>query len=868
VLALLDRAYPPGTRAIESLHDEVAESILETKMAYGRKTQNWAVSQELGRLAQTLARGEALQLRVKENLADVQRLQDSGDDWCLAGYFNLPEECIEVLENARAYEESGRPDQALEILRKVLFGLTEVPQHPEFPRYHRHCMAYCLKVKSVSGYNRGYDDFDAKFRQALQDSLQRRRAGGVTADMMQAFRIASANNGNLQICSSCHQGIMEQTYFTRTIGGNTHPFCNSCNARLNREIEALETEFDVVRRQSLELLTLSLHLNPEYKGAIRNFETIQKAAQTRNITAKGLHPLKVQWNLLDVEECITLLTGATGGANADSTTIMLFANLSRIVSAQGDAARARTLGRLFDATTKSVAIVSRVLPLLFNDDYIFGEFIKQVLVSGGSGSAGKSAVIEVLTITTDFGIKFSVAEQLERYCGEDDPVVATIIASLNSLVGRLALADGSFSLQSGALFDLLSKASDYDPLLERSLVEHAIRTIAKSGSDTKIEDLLREIERRERYREWFYRFVFLSKDAEITRESIIRCLRKTRKLSLQFQTLEHLRGVLDDNSPVVQGIRSSICATIVGLTESDLGIDPMKWFTGDLSFAFRHAADYDAGFEQELFTAVAVKGAGNEALAPKVLRALTARPADRESFLALLARPHAALEDKGKLLFYRLMVFHWDPQVRLAGLRGVAQLADVEMKVRIGIQALADRDQEVRGLAELQLTSHPNESCEPAFEACYTQDPLQQAGLARSLILIRPHVSQTAVPPFYVLACLLSLAENVAISELARDYIDRFYSEWTRQGKWTLRVCLQWLKSAATNKDAESSRPARELLENYTKLSTFNRFFVWSRKGLRPSPWYREEWWKPTPLPALTVPAAGERTEKKENKNP
>jgi hypothetical protein len=132
---------------------------------------------------------------------------------------------------------------------------------------------------------------------------------------------------------------------------------------------------------------------------------------------------------------------------------------------------------------------------------------------------------------------------------------------------------------------------------------------------------------------------------------------------------------------------------------------------------------------------------------------------------------------------------------------------------------------------------------------------MQHLGLIELLSAIQPRVSPQAAPSYEELLRLMSLTASPHVAANAASYLGKFHPGWMDLGKWRLRICLQWLKHAASKNDAGAD-PAKRLLEEYRKRSFFNRLFAWSRKPLAPAPGYREEWWKLGRLAAVAVPNA------------
>jgi hypothetical protein len=437
LLQFLANIYPDGNKAVDVLHDEVAETILRCQVAYSNKTENWDVSIKLLKTAEPIARGNDARTRITDNLKIVRELKEDGNNWCDPGYFELPPECIDWLEKARVFQGAEKFDDAIGHLRNALLGIADLPGHPEFRKHLVHCIAYCLKRKSVLTYNRALDEFNRKAEKMLIDSL-----------------ICDGHiSPNYVICAGCRGNIYGQ-YTIRTIRGHKFPFCHSCNGKVEREFKKLTSSWDKTKKESLDLIVLAYALDPGFKSVATNLAIMEKSARDSNIKKSSPESLKKSWNLVEPHELITDLMASSG-----SSTDKIFSKLVKLILQQSHRQQAFTLKQFASSMVKKRAAVTNLLPACAGDNYILNAILKYALALPADSAAFVKGICDIV----DFRLKFDLINKIEKLL--EDPIAYTdpIVASLNKDFEQLmSSAHDAKTLFTKQVFDFLNFLAAYN----------------------------------------------------------------------------------------------------------------------------------------------------------------------------------------------------------------------------------------------------------------------------------------------------------------------------------------------------------------------------------------------------------------------
>jgi hypothetical protein len=352
ILQTLTMVFPKINTSVSAAYDQVAEAIRLCQVKFGRKTENWAVSIDLLQIALPLTRSETTRSKIDDDLNAVKDLLAQNDNWCLEGYFDLPKECIDLLEEARRYDDTGQLKEAVEVLRPALLGLLDLPSHPHFYKQLCHCLAYSFKHKGITIFNQAITEFNYNYDKTSVDSLE---CDGYIGE-------------GFGMCAGCKRSI-SGSYVNRTIKGHAFPFCMSCSNELDRKIQVFDGVLSKVKMESLELMVLANAFDPGFGAVTRNLDKIRKTDQDSKIQDPDPNQLKRKWNLLGPEALVEQLAQST-----DSEAATLFADLTKMINKQSESSQAAILGRLFTAALEDNGTIDRLLPLLQADQFILSKF--------------------------------------------------------------------------------------------------------------------------------------------------------------------------------------------------------------------------------------------------------------------------------------------------------------------------------------------------------------------------------------------------------------------------------------------------------------------------------------------------------------
>lgn len=404
VLKFLANIYPDGNKTVDVLHDEVAETVLQCQTTYYNKTENWDVSIELLEAAKPLARGNEAKTRINDDIKVTLELKEAGNRWCEPGYFKLPKNCIDILEKARTFKDAEKFDEAIDYLRNALFGIWDLPDHPEFKKHLFHCIAYCLNRKSVLGYNRAMDDYNRDIEKIIIDSLV--CDGHISSDYV--------------ACASCRESIYGE-YVVRTIRGHRFPFCQSCNRNVENKFKRPTARLDKAKKETLDLVVLAHKLDPDFKSVVTNLRIIEEQTRDSNIQKRSPEDLKKDWNLVEPHELIASLI-----VSSESMTDNIFKKLTKIILLQSHRHQSISLQQLSTSIVKKGANITKLLPTLAEDNFILNEFLKRALYS----PTDRTVLIESICNLVDFHLKFDLIDRFKKLLEDHESYSEAIIASM------------------------------------------------------------------------------------------------------------------------------------------------------------------------------------------------------------------------------------------------------------------------------------------------------------------------------------------------------------------------------------------------------------------------------------------------------
>ena len=830
MLRLLDDLYANGNPAVDAVYDEVAESIRRAQIAASAKTEDWEEALELLDLALPFARSEGTQKLIADDIEVVKSNLESDVRWCQKGYFDLPDPCVELLEQAREEKTLTHFSQALSLLRSALRGTVEIAHHPQFRKHVIHCLAYVLKDKAIAEYNLALNNFDNTALGLLRDSV---RYQGYVSETSAA-------------CCGCGRPIFG-SYVLRTIQDEKYPFCNPCSASVDRSIDALQVKFDESRAQALNEMVLADYFNPGNKSIEHNLSIVREAAHDRGLRAKDPDALRMEWALLDAQELIALLSERRVERD------VAFQQLSRLVTDQQDGERQETLSALFATLFSTTDLLRELVPIICDDEYIFSQFIKYWLTTSVSAPEQANAALQAIVALDDHRTKFAIIESIERQVDGTPPFSAEILASLEHNVRALVSAAGSLSsFTDGELGDLLSRAATRSQRLEQALIAHAIETASELESGCDFGTLIRAVHDAPHVLPLFYAAVFAGGDALSTqsKEQLIEALLACADPVAQFSVLETLKERGDCSNSLLARIEAHVCDSFVERAKASLRAQPLNWTDGDIGKVLAYAASYRIDFEDQLFTML-IDAVDSRQSAGEFLKALSLVGSDCQRFMAMMNGSRPGLSTASKAIYVPLLSAHWDAQMRLFALRWFLEQNEEAARTAIVLtRFLADEDESVRALAASELERRADALVANGLTALCTENTTQSEALRTIVSSYTPRRGQASVS-MGELIHLIGLVCEPDLLAFIRGAITTMYP--TPSASPTRRRDLGILRYLAAHGTHEQSRLATELAPRVLGTTLFVRRRSAGFAMLRPL--QGDPWWLHHVLEAPETPS-------------
>lgn len=257
------------------LRDVVAEAMLDGQVAFAMKTNDWLDSVELLKLARGLAVGQSMQTKLNDNIEVLKKNAESGNDWCSPGYWDLPVQTIDALENARSQIQSARHEEAIRALA-VLDPAIGKPLH--------RCLAFALSQRAAQIANDGFLEFNTPTRklQRFLNTINREGSISVPNPYMEYWQLPA--------CPCC--GSSSYTSWANgEYNGQQFWMCSSCSETESSERARKEGALRKVIAQALEYLLLADEVDPGDQGIrteIKGLKAIAKQVSAKIPKTKAL----------------------------------------------------------------------------------------------------------------------------------------------------------------------------------------------------------------------------------------------------------------------------------------------------------------------------------------------------------------------------------------------------------------------------------------------------------------------------------------------------------------------------------------------------------------------------------------------------
>jgi hypothetical protein len=477
-LKVLNTLLPKKNIIIEGAEDDITDSVFNCYIRYVNKTEDYVSALELIKSIKNFINSDTSKVRIDEKIKSINDILEYSNFWRLEGYFSYPSNYIDMMEKAYDLEEALKFDETIDVLRKGIYSLPEIQESGSLRKQFLHCIAYCLRRKSVNIYNEAFDENNSEFNKIYYNMVK--------------YRVYISEYSDIN-CAHCY-GIIYSTYYTRTIDGIEHPFCNTCNKRINRKLNNLEEELKKEIKKALDLIQLSKFLSPNYNPTKIDFAVIKESADKRNISSEEISVLLMNFNLLDISETINLLT--LGGGKKDSK---IFRHLISLLESQNNKARIKSFYTLINdhpALFKELnpyflvneIVFSDLLKFVFDPQYNISEEIKQDILNYLLREGNSHNCFRLLGIP-------GISKQQKNIFNN---IVNRLIESIHELISNISVDKISF--KHGELGAIIHKASEISNILKNKCIyaiisaasgdkEKAVRIISEIYKDKKVEQL-------------------------------------------------------------------------------------------------------------------------------------------------------------------------------------------------------------------------------------------------------------------------------------------------------------------------------------------------------------------------------------------
>lgn len=285
VLSAIDHLLPVEASAREASHDEVALGALECLIPYGNKTEDWKGALLLTNRIRPLVMSTSGRQRMEENIKTLEENAKSGNDWCGAGYFDLPEELLTPLEQAHGLARQHNWDSTLRILndlaaRPVTAGQRRLINKP---------IAYCLNMRCNEQLKIALDEFTAP--PTVIGNIMRRVEDkdwrfGLSAAALASHDEQGAARRNQLYCMDCGSPVRE--WVTFTYKDLRFLVCRNCSGRDDSERSQRKQRFGGKLTAIAADMLKASDLDPANQTIAENIAELRKIANDLNLSIPGL----------------------------------------------------------------------------------------------------------------------------------------------------------------------------------------------------------------------------------------------------------------------------------------------------------------------------------------------------------------------------------------------------------------------------------------------------------------------------------------------------------------------------------------------------------------------------------------------------
>lgn len=263
-LDVADSMLPLNDLFRESLHDTVADAMLQGTAEFGNCTNDWQECIKLLELAQGAAAGETMQMKLSETSEILATNAESANDWCSSGYWELPKEDIKRLESARESSRAGDFDGAIQALAGL--GL-------KIGTPLRRCLSYALCINGNHIANEAISGIDLN-TETQERLLNRLREMSESALIAALQNFPNPRSSYPPLCLCCGRG--DYTRWNEFTLQETSLFwCERCANSHRHEFERKTLALKQHLWSALEYVLLADEIDPGNNGVAQSLESLK-----------------------------------------------------------------------------------------------------------------------------------------------------------------------------------------------------------------------------------------------------------------------------------------------------------------------------------------------------------------------------------------------------------------------------------------------------------------------------------------------------------------------------------------------------------------------------------------------------------------
>ena len=280
-LDVADSMLPVNDLLRESLHDTVADAMLQGTAEFGNCTNDWQECIKLLELAHGVAAGESMQMKLTENSEILSTNAESANDWCDPGYWELPKEYIKQLESVRETTRAGDFEGAIQALAGLDLRIGRPLQR---------CLSYALSIHGNHLANEAVSGIDLN-TETQERLLNRLREMSESALFAALQNFPNPRSSYPPLCLCCGRG--DYTRWNEFTLQNTSLFwCERCANSHRREFERKTLALKQHLWSALEYVLFADEIDPGNNGVVQSLDSLKEIVKELKLSIPTTKALK------------------------------------------------------------------------------------------------------------------------------------------------------------------------------------------------------------------------------------------------------------------------------------------------------------------------------------------------------------------------------------------------------------------------------------------------------------------------------------------------------------------------------------------------------------------------------------------------